>query len=116
MIRRRTSFYLETILRKAGYTSFQSTNDSREVLSLFEQHRPDLILLDLMMPYLDGFGVMQQLKPLIAQDTYLPILVLTADVSPETRRKALASGANDFLVKPFDPREAVLRIHNLLSA
>jgi len=108
--------YLETILGRAGYTSYQSTNDPRQVLGLFEQHRPDLILLDLMMPHLDGFAVMEQLKPLTAPDSYLPILVLTADVSPETRRRALSSGANDFLVKPFDPGEAVLRIQNLLSA
>ncbi len=107
--------YLESVLRKAGYTDFRSTSDSREVLPLFEQRRPDL-LLDLMMPHLDGFAVMEQLKPLVAEDSYLPILVLTADVSPETRRRALSGGANDFLVKPFDPREAVLRIHNLLSA
>jgi len=108
--------YLETILRKSGYKTFRSTGDSRQVLPLFHESRPDLILLDLMMPYLDGFGVMEQLKPLIADDSYLPILVLTADISPETRRRALSSGASDFLVKPFDPTEVVLRIHNLLSA
>ncbi len=108
--------YLETILRKSGYKTFHSIRDSRQVLPLFEENRPDLILLDLMMPHLDGFEVMEQLKPLIAQNSYLPILVLTADISPETRRRALSSGAQDFLIKPFDPTEAVLRIHNLLSA
>jgi putative two-component system response regulator len=108
--------YLETILRKSGYTAFHSTQDSRQVQPMFEENRPDLILLDLMMPHLDGFAVMEQLKPLIAQDSYLPILVLTADISPETRRRALSSGASDFLVKPFDPTEVSLRIHNLLSA
>ena len=107
--------FLEAILRKAGYTNFRSTTDAREVLPLFQQQRPDLILLDLMMPHHNGFEIMEQLNPLTPEDSYLPILVLTADVSPETRRRALASGANDFLVKPFDPREAVLRIHNLLS-
>ena len=109
-------FFLESILRRSGYTNFRSTNDAREVLPLFQQQRPDLILLDLMMPHHDGFEIMEQLKPLTPEDSYLPILVLTADVSSETRRRALASGAKDFLVKPFDPREAVLRIHNLLSA
>ena len=108
--------YLESILRKSGYTDFRSTQDSRQVLPLFNENRPDLLLLDLMMPHLDGFTVMNQLKPLIAQDSYLSILVLTADISPETRRKALSSGASDFLVKPFDPTEVTLRIHNLLSA
>jgi len=82
--------YLEAILRKPGYSEVRSTQDSRQVLSLFQESKPDLILLDLMMPHLDGFAVMEQLKPLIAQDSYLPILVLTADISPETRRKALS--------------------------
>jgi putative two-component system response regulator len=108
--------YLETILRKSGYSEVRSTQDSRQVLSLFQESRPDLILLDLMMPHMDGFAVMKQLKPLVAQDSYLPVLVLTADISPETRRRALSSGAGDFLVKPFDPMEVALRIHNLLSA
>ena len=108
--------YLESILRKAGYTAFQSTTDSREVLPLCAANRPDLLLLDLMMPHLDGFELMEQLKPLTPANSYLPILVLTADVTSETKRRALASGANDFLSKPFDPTEAVLRIHNLLAA
>jgi putative two-component system response regulator len=108
--------YLETILRKSGYKAFHSTRDPRQVLPLFIENKPDLILLDLMMPHLDGFAVMEQLKPLIPPDSYLPILVLTADISPETRRRALSSGASDFLVKPFDPTEVSLRIRNLLSA
>ena len=80
-----------------------------------DESRPDLILLDLMMPHLDGFAVMEQLKPLIAHDSNLPIVVLTADISPESRRRALSSGASNFLVKPFDPTEVSLRIRNLLS-
>ncbi|HEX8833900.1 MAG TPA: response regulator, partial [Abditibacteriaceae bacterium] len=107
--------YLEALLRKAGYTNFESTCDARDVLPLFQANRPDLLLLDLMMPHLDGFAVMEQLKPLIAEDSYLSILVLTADVVPETRRRALSCGAHDFLIKPFDPTEAALRIQNLLS-
>ncbi len=62
--------YLQSILRKSGYTNFHSTTDSRQVLPLFEQQRPDLLLLDLMMPHLDGFAVMEQLKPFIAPDSY----------------------------------------------
>ena len=108
--------FLEAILRKAGYTDFRSTTDARQAVPLCRERRPDLLLLDLMMPYIDGFEVMEQLKPLIPDDSYLPVLVLTADISPEVRRRALSSGANDFLVKPFDPREVMLRIHNLLSA
>src|SRR5713226_3465362 len=89
--------------------------DARQILALFSESRPDLILLDLVMPQLDGFAVMQQLQPLVPEGTYLPVLVLTADVSPMTRRRALAAGAKDFLTKPFDRAEVLLRIHNLLE-
>ena len=108
--------YLEAVLRKSGYTNIRSTTDSRLALPLFKQCQPDLLLLDLMMPHLDGFAIIEQLKPFVAANSYLPVLVLTADASSETRRRALSSGANDFLIKPFDPGEIVLRVHNLLSA
>lgn len=106
---------LERTLARWGYANHISTTDAREVVSLFEQHRPDIILLDLMMPHLDGFEVMEQLKPLIPDSCYLPILVLTADITPEAKRKALAGGAKDFLTKPFDATELLLRIGNMLE-
>jgi signal transduction histidine kinase len=107
---------LERLLQHAGYTTLESSTDPRLVLPLFSAFQPDLILLDLMMPHLDGFGVMRELAGHIAPDDYLPILVLTADVTPEAKRRALSAGAKDFLTKPFDTTEVVLRIENLLHA
>ncbi|MEI6678975.1 MAG: response regulator [Mariniphaga sp.] len=99
-----------------GYTNIRTTLDPREVVSIFKSFNPDLILLDLMMPHLSGHEVMIQLKELIPADTYLPILVLTADISADSKKRALAGGANDFLAKPFDLIEMSLRINNLLFA
>ena len=107
-------FVLEGLLEMQGYTNIKSTTDSREVISLFKSFVPDLILLDLMMPHLNGFEVMEQLKPLIPNGKYLPILVLTADVTTESKQRALANGASDFITKPFDLIEVGLRIKNLL--
>lgn len=105
---------LEGILQEEDYTAYRSITDSRQVLPIFLEHQPDLILLDLQMPYLDGFEVMKQLRPHIPPEAFLPILVLTADMTSETKRQALAGGAMDFLTKPFDQTEVVLRIRNLL--
>ncbi len=91
------------------------TNDPLATVDLFNSFRPDIILLDLMMPQLSGFEVMQQLEPLIAHDDFLPILILTADTTDQTKRRALDGGATDFLTKPFDAVELSLRIHNLLT-
>src|SRR5712691_693753 len=107
---------LERLLQHAGYTMLESSTDSRRVLPLFSEFQPDLILLDLTMPHLDGFGVMRELAGHIATDDYLPILVLTADVTREAKQRALAAGAKDFLTKPFDAVEVILRIDNLLHA
>ena len=106
---------LEQTLERWGYFNYQSTSDPREVLDIYLQSRPDLILLDLMMPYLDGHQVMEQLRPVIAPGSFLPILVLTADITPQAKRRALASGAKDFLTKPFDATELLLRISNMLE-
>lgn len=107
---------LEGILKRAaGYHALRSTTDSREVMSLFGEFHPDLILLDLHMPHLDGFAVMEELKKVTMPGVFLPILVLTADVTPEAKQRALAGGAKDFLAKPFDPVEVLLRIKNLLE-
>src|SRR4051794_14032146 len=92
---------LERILKQAGYRGYRSLSDSREAIPCFLELQPDLVLLDLMMPHLDGLAVLEQLRPL-TRDTYLPVLVLTADVAPEARRRALNAGAKDFLLKPFD--------------
>jgi signal transduction histidine kinase len=105
---------LEDLLQFSGFTQVESTTNPREVLEIFRARRPDLILLDLNMPYIDGFGVLKLLEDEIPASEYIPILVLTADVSVETKRRALAVGATDFLTKPFDPVEVLLRITNLL--
>ncbi len=106
---------LEGNLEEDGQTNFRSTLDSREALALFQDYQPDLVLLDLMMPHLDGFAVMEQLRGVIPPDANLPIVVLTADASTETKERALAAGARDFLTKPFDAVELRLRVRNLLE-
>jgi PleD family two-component response regulator len=106
---------VERILEKAGYTNVRSTTDSRDVVSLYADFQPDLIILDLLMPHLDGFEVMQELARFIPEGTYVPILVLTADDTREAMYRALSIGARDFLTKPFDPTEVLLRIRNLLE-
>lgn len=105
---------LESMLLMEGYDNILTTTDSRKVLELYLKFEPDLILLDLMMPYMSGFEVMEQLNRLTKEQTYLPILVLTADAAESTKKKALSTGASDFLAKPFDLTEVSLRIKNLL--
>jgi putative two-component system response regulator len=108
---------LEQILARAGFTNTLATQNPTEVLGLWDSFAPDIVLLDLNMPELDGFEVMEQLAPRLhpTNGDYLPILVLTADLSAETKQKALAGGAKDFLTKPFDLTEVVLRVKNLLE-
>ncbi len=107
---------LTCLLDAKGFTNYTTTTDSRKVIDLFEEYKPDLILLDLNMPHLNGFEVMRQLKVVIPSGTFMPILVLTADISIESKQKALTVGASDFLTKPFDLIEVDLRIKNLLNA
>ena len=107
---------LERMLSREGYNQLVSTADAREAVQLAERRSPDLILLDLLMPYLDGFAVMERLRPQLSAEGYLPILVLTSDISPETKQRALEAGARDFLTKPFERVELLLRIRNLLEA
>ena len=103
---------LELILRSAGYESVASTADPQAVCDLHRTHRYNLILLDLQMPGLDGFGVMEQLKA-VEQDGYLPVIVITAQ--PEQKLRALNEGAKDFITKPFDRAEVLARVHNMLE-
>lgn len=105
---------LERILAASGFTDVHGSTDAREAHGLVETLQPDLLLLDLLMPHVDGFEVMQGLRETLPPDGYFPILVLTADVTQETKRRALSAGANDFLTKPFDATEVILRIRNLL--
>ena len=106
---------MRRVLERAGYTGFTATTDPEQVLPLFERVKPDLVVLDLHMPGLGGMEVIQRLGPALQAEGWLPVLVVSGDLTPEARRRALASGARDFLAKPYDPAEAVLRIHNLLE-
>ena len=103
---------LERMLRGAGYVSIASTMDPGEVCDLHLKNRYDLILLDLQMPGMDGFQVMEGLKT-IEMDGYLPVLVITAQ--PAHKLQALQAGAKDFISKPFDLVEVKTRIHNMLE-
>jgi PAS domain S-box-containing protein len=102
----------EQLLSEAGYTCVASTMNPREVCALHRKNRYDLILLDLQMPGMDGFHVMEGLKTNDA-DTYLPVIVLTAQ--PGHKLRALQAGAKDFISKPFDLVEVKTRIHNMLE-
>ncbi|WP_312436656.1 response regulator [Janthinobacterium sp.] len=103
---------LEQVLRNAGYTRITATMDPQAVRALHQQHRYDLILLDLQMPEMDGFEVMEGLRDLEA-GSYLPVLVITAQ--PGHKLRALQAGAKDFVAKPFDLVEVKTRIHNMLE-
>ena len=103
---------LEGMLRIAGYASIESTMDPREVCELHRKNRYSLILLDLQMPGMDGFQVMDGLKE-IEEDGYLPVLVIT--VQPAHKLRALEAGAKDFVSKPFDLAELRARVHNILE-
>ena len=106
---------LERVLEMYGGAAVKSTTDSRQALPLYFEFRPDLVLLDLHMPHLDGYAVIAQLKAAVPADDYLPILVLTADVTIDTKRRALKAGAKDLVTKPLDNFEVVLRMNNLLE-
>jgi len=103
---------LERLLREAGYTCLASTMNPREVCALHRENRYDLILLDLKMPGMDGFQVMEGLKA-DASESELLVLVITAQ--PGHKPRALQAGARDFISKPFDLVEVKTRIHNLLE-
>src|ERR671918_589241 len=106
---------MERILKRAGYTSVNTTADPTAAVSLYIRLQPDLIVLDLHMPGMDGFEVMEALNDVVPTNSFLPILVLTGDVDRDARDRALSTGAKDFLTKPFDPTELLLRIRNLLE-
>ena len=107
---------LSMVLECAGYTNVHCLNDSRNILSTFREFQPDLILLDLHMPHVDGLGAMDQLATVIPEDDYLPILVLTGDGRSEAKEQALSHGAHDFLSKPLNRTEVQLRVRNLLQS
>lgn len=105
---------LEQILTEAGYTSVLGITNPLEVIDLYQAYSPELVLLDINMPEMDGFQVMEGLAK-IEQESYTPILVLTAMQDEETRLRSLQSGAQDFLTKPFNNLEVITRIKNMVK-
>lgn len=105
---------LTNVLNRLGFAQIESINDPRQTFERLQVIQPDLIILDLDMPHLSGFEVMQQLSKL-PRERFLPILVISGDSTVATKRKALAAGGTDFLPRPFDPSEVFMRIRNLLQ-
>lgn len=105
---------LENLLMMKGYTNVKSISDSTQAMLTIKDFKPELILLDLMMPQVSGFDIMEEIKKDSADYSLMRILVLTADITLESKKKALSGGASDFLTKPFDLTEVDLRIRNLL--
>jgi putative two-component system response regulator len=104
---------LEKILTRSGFTNLVSATDPRSVEDLLRSESPDLLLLDLQMPHLDGFELMKRVAT-IPEAEGMPIIVLTADATLDAKHASLGMGANDFLTKPFDPVEVLLRIKTQL--
>jgi putative two-component system response regulator len=106
---------LTRILTADGYEEVRTIEQSSQVIAAVREFEPDLVLLDLHMPPPDGFTILEELAPLIEGPGHLPVLVLTGDDTSEAKRRALSLGARDFLAKPFDATEAMLRIRNLVE-
>src|ERR1041385_4913120 len=105
---------LEWVLKQSKFPNFKSVNNAEQALEAFKQFQPDLVLLDLFMPVIDGFTLLKQFRELIPAGEYLPVLALTGVNTSDTRKQALEAGATDFLGKPVDYMEVILRIKNLL--
>jgi putative two-component system response regulator len=106
---------LRRILERDGYTNLETTTDPTQVPAMFVKTLPRLVLLDLHMPQMDGFELMERLGLITGERRSIPFLVLTADATDETKRRALSIGARDFLTKPLDRIELLLRVRNLLQ-
>jgi len=107
--------FLKHLFSRKGFSNITTIEDSRQVLSQVEQQEPDIILLDLMMPHLDGFEILKLMTERLEESAFLPIVVLTADANKETRQRSLDEGAIDFLTKPLDAMEVLQRVKNLLK-
>jgi len=106
---------LERMLKRAGYRRLSSTCDPDRIVPLFQEFGPDLLLLDLHMPEWEGINVLGALREEVPESSKVPVLMLTAETDQGARNAALRFGAKDFLTKPFDVNEVLLRIHNLLE-
>jgi signal transduction histidine kinase len=105
---------LQSVFNRTGFVNHTSLTDSREAIQRILELQPDLILLDLNMPNVTGFDVLHELRTNLPPDAFLPVLVITGESNPKTKRKSLAAGATDFLQRPFDMTELLMRIRNLL--
>ncbi|GIO16083.1 two-component system response regulator [Cohnella xylanilytica] len=105
---------LERILGRAGFKNVHSTTDSLEIEGMLDGIDPDIVLLDLHMPGMDGLQALRLIRERKGEDVYLPVLMLTADTTPEAKQEGLKAGVNDYLTKPYDRTEVILRIENLL--
>lgn len=105
---------LEAMLLEGGYSRVKTISDSRLAMEACLSFDPDIVLLDLMMPHVDGFSILESIREATAE-TFLPVIVLTADANGATKLRALRAGATDFLLKPFDQLEVLLRMNNLLE-
>lgn len=106
---------LASVLEREGYRDIHCITDPTKALEAYVSLAPDIVLLDLMMPEVDGFQLLEAFKRHDRPDEFRPVLVLTADATLQARRRALAVGAKDFVIKPFDVIEVALRISNLLE-
>lgn len=106
---------LTRMLESFGGFTVHSTTDPREAIHLFAKTHLDLVILDLHMPHLDGYQVMDRLLQIVPEDRFLPIIVITADVSPETRWKVLGAGAFWILIKPLDTMEMEMLVVRALT-
>lgn len=106
---------IEAVLLREGYTQVDTLTDPRHAAERYLAFGPDLVLLDLMMPSIDGYALLDSLGRLTGKDDLVPIMVLTADTSIEAKRRALALGARDIVTKPFDVFEFSLRVANLID-
>ncbi len=107
-------FIIEKMLKSGGYKNIHAITDPREAVSAYLRVKPDIVLLDLMMPYMDGFEILEAFKKLDPKG-FLSVIILTANDDMINRNRALSLGARDFLGKPFDQVEALNRIHNILE-
>jgi len=106
---------MQAFLEDAGYQRFVLLEDSSRAMEKIDEIRPDILLLDLMMPKVSGFEILQQVRT-HSQLRHLPVIILTSSSDAETKLKALDYGATDFLSKPVDPSELILRVRNTLAA
>jgi PleD family two-component response regulator len=109
-----TALLLQRLLSRHGLEHVHVATDPRIVIDQLPELKPDLVLLDLYMPYVDGYTMLRHIRDWAAGE-YLPVVVLTADVRPETLLRAISNGATDFLTKPFNGTEILIRVRNLLE-